>query len=123
MGKYGMELILDLHNCNGKDFNRRNIDNFFTEVCHQTGMQKCEVYFWDDLETPEDEKQTNPQTTGTSAVQFILTSNITIHTLDKLEKVFINFFSCKSFNPQTVEQLAKEYFNGKIINSTLLTRI
>lgn len=120
---YGKELILDLHNCETIKFTRKNIESFFSDVCVKTGMQKCELYFWDDLETPENEKQTNPQTTGTSAIQFILTSNITIHTLDKLKKVFINFFSCKGFDPLIVEKLAITYFCGEITNSTLLTRI
>ena len=123
MGKYGMELVLDLHECDVEQFNRDIIDRFFTAVCKETNMKKCDMHFWDDLETPKNEKQTDPQTTGTSAVQFILTSNITIHTLDKLGKVFINFFSCKSFVKCTVEDLALKYFRGKIINSTLLTRI
>lgn len=120
---YGMELILDLHNCNVKNFNRKNIESFFEDICRETNMQKCELYFWDDLETPKNEKQTDPQTTGTSAVQFILTSNITIHTLDKLGKVFINFFSCKSFDKEIVEEIAIIRFGGHIANSTLLTRI
>ncbi len=123
MKNYGMELILDLHNCNVKCFTRPQINSFFTDVCNETGMQKCEQYWWDDLRSEEHEKQADPQTTGTSAVQFILTSNITVHTLDKLDKIFINFFSCKFFKKSIVEQLAKDYFEGEIINSILLTRI
>lgn len=123
MKNYGWELILDLHNCNIKDFNRRNIDNFFTAVCKKTKMQKCELFFWDDLGTEENEKQTDPQTIGTSAVQFILTSNITIHTLDKLGKVFINFFSCKKFNEWDVYDLAIEYFSGEVVKRYLIKRV
>ena len=123
MKNYGNELILDLHGCDVNSFNRKNIDDFFTAVCVATQMEKCELHFWDDLETPESEKQTDPQTKGTSAVQFILTSNITIHTLDELEKVFINFFSCKPFDMWTVVDLALECFKGKVVNQIYLTRL
>ena len=122
MKPYGIELILDLHRCDTKNFNRENIERFFTNVCEKTNMQKCEVFWWDDLETDDNEKQTDPQTTGTSAVQFILTSNITIHTLDKLNKVFINFFSCKEFNSKIVKTLSLFYFGGTIATATLIER-
>jgi len=121
---YGRELIIDMHYCDVKTFNRYIIEKFFAEVCNETKMQKCEeIYWFDDFDTPVGEEQTDPQTTGTSAVQFILTSNITVHTLDLLGKVFINFFSCKDFNPDVVENLAMARFGGRIVNSTLLTRI
>lgn len=85
-------------------------------------MQRCELYFWDDLETPEEEKQTEEHTVGTSAVQFILTSNITIHTLDKLGKVFINIFSCKDFDSDKVSGFTK-WFGGKIVHRVEVDRI
>lgn len=120
---YGYELIIDLHNCKVELFNRDNIESFFDEVCKQTNMQKCELFWWDDLETPDEEKQTDPKTKGTSAVQFILTSNITIHTLDELGKVFINFFSCKEFDRSVVLKLAVKYFGGFIMQEQLIKRI
>lgn len=120
---YGHELILDLHNCDSSMFNREVIDDFFDSVCRTTGMKKEEVHFWDDLGVEEEKKQTNPKTKGTTAVQFILTSNITIHTLDLLGKVFINFFSCKDFNPLQVIALSKSYFGGEIVNELYITRL
>jgi S-adenosylmethionine/arginine decarboxylase-like enzyme len=119
---YGRELIIDMHQCNISRFDRKTIEAFFTEVCDRTDMEKCELFWWDDLESEEEEKQTDPQTTGTTAVQFILTSNITIHTLDKLGKVFINFFSCKDFNTQLVKSLALFYFGGTIVNELVIER-
>ena len=120
---YGKELILDLHNCNQSKFNREEITNFFRDVCSETGMKGEDIYFWDDLDVSKDEIQTNPQTKGTTGIQFILTSNITIHTLDLLYQVHINFFSCKDFEPYIVEQLALARFGGVIRNSITLTRV
>ncbi len=92
MGDYGKELILDLHNCDPNSFRRRKIRLYFKEICRLIGMERCKLCWWDDLYTPKGEEETEPHLVGTSAVQFIKTSNITIHTLDMLQKVFLNVF-------------------------------
>ena len=119
---YGKELLLDIHNCDVSMFNREEIDRYFQELCDLIDMEKCERFWWDDLETPEDEKQTSPHTKGMSAVQFILTSNITIHSLDILEKVFVSIFSCKDFDSKAAGRFTADYFKGKIVNSTVVVR-
>jgi len=120
---YGYELILDLHDCNVSTFNRESIDKFFSELCDFIDMQKCERFFWDDIGVPEEEKQTSPHTTGTSAVQFILTSSIVIHTLDKLGKVYINIFSCKTFDADAAADFSWNWFKGHIANKTVINRL
>ena len=92
---YGFELVLDLHGCEVELFNRCHIDQFFTDLCDLIEMEKCEVHFWDDVGVPKEEQQTLPHTKGTSAVCFILTSTIVIHTLDLLGAIYVNVFSCK----------------------------
>ncbi len=120
---YGKELILDLHNCNVGRFNRKDIEEYFIKLCKLIDMQRCELHFWDDLNVPEEEKQTSPHTKGTSAVQFILTSNITIHTLDILKKVYINIFSCKDFDENIASQFTNDFFGGIIAKKTAIERI
>ena len=61
-------------------------------------MEKCQVHYWDDVGVPPEERQTSPLTKGTSAVCFILTSAIVVHTLDDLGAVYVNIFSCKEFD-------------------------
>lgn len=109
---YGKELIIDLEYCVTDKFNRKDITKYFKELCALIDMQRCDLHFWDDLETPENEKQTSAHTKGTSAVQFIITSNITIHTLDILKEVYVNIFSCKEFSAPEAAKFTKEYFNG-----------
>ncbi len=109
---YGKELILDLYGCNPKKFNRSDLDKFFAELCELIDMQKCERYFWDDLGVSESERQTSPHTKGTSAVQFILTSNITIHTLDLVGEVYINVFSCKDFDALVAIDFISKWFEA-----------
>ncbi len=107
MINYGKELIIDLHNCDSSTFTRHKIKKYFVEVCKLIDMERAKLCWWDDLRTPEEEKQNLPHTKGTSAVQFILTSNITIHTLELTKTVYVNIFSCKDFDSQKAELLTK----------------
>lgn len=109
---YGMMLSLDMFQCDASRFNRNSIESFFNQLCTLTAMEPCELHFWDDLETPEEEKQTLPHTVGTSAVQFILTSNMVIHTLDRLESVYIDCFTCKPFDPNKALEFCKDWFHS-----------
>jgi len=123
MSSYGKELILDLHCCESTKFTRKSIGQFFEILCRKIDMEKCELFFWDDVGVPENEKQTEPHLKGTSAVQFIMTSNITIHTLDDLNRVYLNIFSCKSFKSSVVKEFTENWFEGTIVNAVAVTRI
>jgi len=123
MTNYGKELILDLHECDAKTFNRNSIDAYFTKLCKKIDMEKCELFFWDDEGLPPEECQTEPHLKGTSAVQFIMTSNITIHTLDIMERVYLNIFSCKEFDSEIAECFSKIWFCGTVVNKHLIDRI
>ena len=120
---YGKELILDIHNCDPGTFTRSSLKNYFKELCDLIDMKPSELHFWDDLKTLDEEKQTSPHTVGTSAIQFIKTSNITIHTLDLLRKVFINIFSCKDFDEDVVAKFSEEWFEGNIANKRIIKRV
>ena len=119
---YGSELILDLHGCDAALFNRRHIDEFFTELCNIIDMQKCEVHFWDDLDVVVEEQQTLPHTKGTSAVCFILTSTIVVHTLDLLGAVYVNVFSCKVFDPDKAADFTAGWFRAGSWRKTVVER-
>ena len=119
---YGYELVLDLHDCNPEKFNRSDIDRYFRELCRRISMEKCEVHFWDDVGVPPDERQTLPHTKGTSAVCFILTSTIVVHTLDILKAVYVNIFSCKAFDPDLAAGFTKEWFEAASCDSTFIER-
>ncbi len=119
---YGYELILDLHGCNTDTFNRPSIEVFFKKLCKKIDMTQCDLHFWDDVGVAPEEQQTSPHTKGTSAVQFILTSTIVIHTLDLLKKVYINIFSCKEFSSEIVKQFSEEWFKGTIVNNHFIER-
>lgn len=120
---YGKELILDLHDCNPKTFNRGSLGNYFIKLCKKIDMKRCELHFWDEEGVPKEELLTEPHVVGTSAVQFILTSNITIHTLDILQKVFVNVFSCKDYDSDIVAEFTEGWFDGTIVNRVEVNRL
>ena len=120
---YGYELILDLHECNPATFTRTHLDQYFSKLCDLIDMEKCEVHIWDDVGVPLDERQTSPQTKGTSAVCFILTSTIVVHTLDILKAVYVNIFACKKFDPAVATELTENWFQAGSCKSTFIPRV
>lgn len=119
---YGFELIMDLHNCNISKFNRKSLRNYFIKLCKAIDMKREELFFWDDVGIPFKQKQSLPHTKGTSAVQFILTSTIVVHTLDLLKSVYVNIFSCKPFERKIAEKITKEWFEAKNYKSHFIER-
>jgi len=122
MDDYRKELILDLVHCNPVLFTRKVIRVYFKKVCILIDMERGKLCWWDDLYTPEEEKETEPHLVGTSAVQFIRTSNITIHTLDILKRVYINIFSCKDFDEKVAIAFSKDWFQGDIKSKKIIRR-
>ena len=119
---YGYELILDFHECDISTFNRKSLDSFFTELCDLIDMERCEVHFWDDVGVLPEDQQTLPHTKGTSAVCFILTSTIVVHTLDLLKAVYVNIFSCKDFDPKAAEDFSKKWFRAQGCSARFIDR-
>ena len=123
MKTYGKELIIDLHHCDPSTFNRKTIKKYFVELCDLIDMERCKLSWWDDHGLPPEECQTDPHLKGITAVQFILTSNIVIHTLDLTGAAYINIFSCKEFDPKVAEEFTALYFRGKVVNSQVIDRL
>ena len=119
---YGLELILDLHGCNAERFNRQDLTMFCREICKLIDMECCDLHFWDDVGVPENERQTHPKTKGTSAVQFILTSTIVIHTLDLMKAAYINIFSCKEFDTDDAAQFTAKWFGSTDWTANVVVR-
>ena len=114
---YGKELIVDLHVCDARIITKASIGRFLDELCELIGMEKVERYWWNDLENEED------HLAGISVVQFIKTSNITIHALTKMELVYMNLFSCKDFDATAAVNLIKSWFSGKVKTSIVIARV
>lgn len=129
---YGKELTLDLYHCDASTFNRKSLKAYFKELCRVIDMEPCKLTFWDDKWTwlrkliffwdKTVQVAMEPHTCGTSAVQFILTSNVTIHTLDLLKECYVNIFSCKNFDIEEALVFSVKWFRASEYDETVTTR-
>ncbi len=120
---YGHELILDIHECDTATFNRESLTRYFVDLCELIDMQREDLHFWDDEGLPEEEWQVDPNTRGISAVQFILTSNVTVHALELLRTVHVNIFSCRDFDHNEATAFTMAFFGGCLVNRQEIERI
>jgi S-adenosylmethionine/arginine decarboxylase-like enzyme len=116
MPNYGKELILDLHECDTTKFTCEFIQTYFEILCDLIDMKREDLHWW------IDRRSTVPHLRGISAVQFIETSNVTIHALELLGNVYLNIFSCKDFDEKIVEKFSSRWFKGKVVNSFAIPR-
>lgn len=119
---YGKELILDLHGCNLPS-TREMLTHFFADLCKVIDMQREDLHFWDYEGDPKGYEEAPDHLKGISAIQFIRTSNITIHTIDVQKKVFLNIFSCKDFDSWKVVDFTQKYFGGNVAEQTVVNRL
>lgn len=119
---YGKELIVDLKGCDISRFNRKDIEVYFIQLCDLIDMQREALHFWDDEGVPEEERRTEDHVVGITAVQFIITSSITIHTLSKLGEAYVNIFSCKDYDSNKALGFTRRYFGAKEFSGTVLRR-
>ncbi len=118
---YGQECILDVHD--SCMFDREKIEHFCVALCDLLGMVREDLVFWDYADDPEEYEKAPPHLKGTSAVQFIRTSSITIHSLDDMKRLYLNIFSCRPFDSLAVRRFVCEFTGGRVVNFTVLTRV
>ena len=120
---FGYELLLDLHGCDVSTFNRKSIKGYFKKICDVIGMVREDLHFWDYEGIPEEERSTEAHMLGTSAIQFITTSNIVVHTLDLTGVVYINIFSCKDFSVEVAQKVTCDWFKAEECRTNFIERI
>ncbi len=120
---YGSELIVDVHSCTSSaPFYREGIRDFFNKLCQKLDMEKGDLHFWDYEGEPEEYAKAPPHLKGISAIQFITTSNITIHSLDDLRQVYLNIFSCKDFDVDIILTFIAAWTEGNIVKVVSVVR-
>ncbi len=109
---YGYSSVLDVVDCDPATFTRESIETFLVTLCHAIDMEREDLHFWDYEDDPKGYAAAPAHLRGVSAVQFIKTSTIVVHTLDDLRVMFIDLFSCKEYDPHTVRALVESHFKG-----------
>ena len=115
-GSYGKELIMDLHNCDVTTMEKHRIERFLPELCARLDMVCMDKHWWT-------EEEGDDHLVGNTVVQFIRTSNITIHALTKMRRVYINVFSCKDFCAETAAKFIETWFNGSVESISVVVRV
>ncbi len=113
MTTYGYSSVIDVVNCNAP-FTRERIEDFLAALCKAINMEREDLHFWDYDDDPEGYDAAEPHLRGISAVQFIKTSSIVIHTLDDFQTVFIDLFSCKDYHEDVVIDVIEDHFAGRV---------
>lgn len=120
---YGKELIIDLYGCDVSKFTRESIKNWLDELCKLIDMNQEDLHFWDYEGVSEEDKELVPDhLLGISAIQFITTSDIVIHTVDRLRECYINLFSCKPFDEDKAANFIQNWFGAKRVQSQIVIR-
>ncbi len=114
---YGMELILDLYDCDPKIIHsKRKILEYSNQVCD---LIKIKKYGKPIIERFGFKKNFS---TGYSLVQLIESSSVTGHFSELWNQAFINIFSCEPFNHKIAADFTKKFFKAKKSKNRILIR-
>jgi S-adenosylmethionine decarboxylase len=114
---FGMEVILDLYDCNLETIrSKEKLQEYTRELCQVIGMTPYGAPFAERFGLNE------AKTAGYSIVQLIETSSITGHFSEEWNSAYINIFSCKEFDPKQAAEFSKDFFEADRVESTLHIR-
>jgi len=116
-GSYGLECIIDLHNCDKNTLTVNSLQEFVKQLLEVANMEAYgPIRVWEDHESQE------PHIQGNAVFQWITTSHIMVYALTLTNLVMINLFSCKDFNVDDVLKLSKNYFKSEKESLTRVDR-
>lgn len=110
---YGREVLLDVVDADPAKFTRASIEEFLGRLCGALYLERADLHFWD-YDTPEERAEAPAHLRGVSAVQFVTTSTVVVHTLDESKQVLINVFGCGEIDAAVVERVAVSHFGGRV---------
>lgn len=117
MDYWGYHLILDCGGCDPAlmaDY--KNVDTWIRDLVRDIDMQP--------IGEPRIEYTAAeyPDKAGYTVVQVIVTSSIVAHFVDGLGQIYLDVFSCKKFDPETVEGSMRRHFSANKFRKYWLTR-
>lgn len=114
---FGAELILDLHGCDPEIIrSRKKLETFVRRLVRRIKMKAFGEPFLEHF------GHKDPVTSGYSLVQLIETSSITAHFSEGKNSVYMNIFSCKSFDREDCKKFCMEYFKAKRVHNRYFVR-
>ena len=114
---WGYHLMLDCSGCdNAKITSGDNITAFTKELVKRIDMVAYGEPVVAHFATHD------PQKAGYSMMQLIETSNLAAHFVDRDNTMYLDVFSCKPFDNETVCETVREYFGADKIRLNYITR-
>lgn len=114
---YGVELILDLYDCDPKVIkSKEKLNKFIIKICRLIKMKKYGQPLIERFGFNKD------FTKGYSLAQLIESSSITGHFSELRNSAYINIFSCQPFDSKKTKKFIKKFFRAKKIKNRLLIR-
>lgn len=117
MEYWGYHLILDVSGCDSSLMsNRQNVYDWITKLVQDIKMEpvgepNIEYTAANDINKA-----------GFTAIQVIVTSSIVAHFIDSTGQIYIDVFSCKKFDIDTVKQSIVDSFKATKMREFYLTR-
>ena len=115
MKYWGYHLMLDCSGCNDNIKDKQSIYNFVKELVDAIKMEAHGEPVIEFL-LPDEPNQ------GYSLMQLITTSNICAHFVNTNNSAYIDVFSCKEFNIETVKDVVNKYFSTTKMKVNFITR-
>lgn len=114
---WGYHLTLDCSGCDVISMrDKQNIYNFIKVLVQRIDMVAQGEPVIEFLCPGDSDKE------GYSLMQLITTSSITGHFVDHYGHIYLDVFSCKEFDIETVKQTLQEFFGSKKIRINFITR-
>jgi S-adenosylmethionine/arginine decarboxylase-like enzyme len=113
--EWGMMVLLDLFDCDVATIrNYKKLKDFPAILCKEIDMQP--------FGPAQIKRFGKGNLEGYSVFQFIETSTIVIHNDEPGNRLFIDVFSCKRFDPDKVIELSKSYFGSLTVSAKIIMR-
>ena len=104
-GAWGMSTSVDLRDCDPAAIrSRERITQYVVELCDLIGMRRygeCQIVHFGE-----------GRVAGYSMLQLIETSLISGHFANDTNCAYLDIFSCKSYDPETVEDFSRRFFGA-----------
>ena len=113
---WGLSTAIDLHDCDPQLMkDSKAIQEFTATLCKLLDVNAwgpCQLHNFG----------TDPEVAGYSLVQLIETSLISAHFADKTNRIFLDIFSCKYYDPSVAIEYSKTFFKAKDVTYKCLLR-
>lgn len=113
---WGYHLMLDIRGANDNIKDKQKVIQFCDELVVAIDMEP--------IGRPwvEQTAMHDPTKAGFTLVQIIQTSSIVAHFIDEQGDIYLDVFSCKEFDIQTVQDHVNKWFSPSKVRTNFITR-